>query len=97
MLKKFLKTLLVIILLWSIIFVINIIRIKNYNEPILYLKAIGHEFETTYTCLGYNIKTSKVRDFILHAEMYFGNFKIFETKTLKYEYNPSSDEITIIE
>lgn len=84
MVKKTMKLILIIILLWTIILVINICRVKKYHEPIAYIQCISDEWYATYTCLGYTINISRVSDIIIHTEMLFGNYKLFETEKLEY-------------
>ncbi len=97
MIQKIVKLILVIFLLWIIIFFVNIFRVKNYKEPIAYINCISDGWNATYTCLGYKVNTSYVSDIILKTEMFFGNYKLFETEKLEYEYDSDSKQLIIIE
>lgn len=96
MLKKLIKLFIILLVLWVIILFVNIFRINSYKEPIVYSWVLEDESSATYNCLGYKINTAKVRGIILRADMYFGNYKIFETEKREYEYDPITDQITII-
>lgn len=83
MVKKTMKLIIIILLLWTIIFIINIFRVKKYHEPIAYIQCISDEWNATYTCFGYTINVSRISDIIIHTEMFFGNYKLFETPKLE--------------
>ena len=97
MLKKLAKLFIILLILWIVILIINIFRINNYKEPIVYSWVLEDESTATYNCLGYKINTAKVRGIILRADMYFGNYKVFETEKREYEYDSINDKIIIIE
>lgn len=97
MLKRVIKIFIILIILWIIILFVNIFRIKNYEEPMIYTSVLEDEFSATYNCLGYKVNTSKIRSIILHADLYFGSYKIFETDKREYKYDSVTDQITIIE
>lgn len=97
MLKKLAKLFIILLILWIVILIINIFRINSYKEPIVYSWVLEDESTATYNCLGYQINTGKIRDIILRADMYFGNYKVFETEKREYEYDSVNDKIIIIE
>jgi len=95
MFKKLMILFIILLVIWIIILFVNIFRINSYKEPILYSWVLEDESSATYNCLGYKVNTSKIRGIILRANMYFGNYQIFETDKREYEYNPVTDQITI--
>lgn len=82
MLKKIIKLLLVILIIWGTIFIFNIFRGINYKAPILYLSSIEDEYSCTYKCLGYSVDVRKRNSIIIKAKMNFLNVKLFETNYL---------------
>ncbi len=96
MLKKTIKILLIIILIlllvWGIIFAINIVRCLNYEKPILYLYAITDEYTEEYYCIGYEIRLSIFSKGVGRTEMLFLKKKLFKTKLLEDKITYYEDE-----
>lgn len=96
MLKKSIKILIIVLLIllviWGIIFTINIVRCLNYEKPILYLYAITDEFTAEYYCIGYTIEASIYSKGIGKMQMIFLNKKLFETKLLEDKVTYYEDE-----
>lgn len=82
MLKKIIKLLILLLIIWGIIFIINIYRCLNYKTPILYLYSIGDEYVCTYKLLGYNVDISKKSNKIIQTKMNFFSITLFETDLL---------------
>lgn len=82
MFKRMIKLLLVVLIIWGILFILNIFRCINYKTPILYLYSIEDEYSCTYKCLGYSVDISKRNHTIIKTKMNFLNIKLFETNYL---------------
>lgn len=83
MFKKILNFFIVILVIWLIVFIINIFRCINYKEPIFYIYTIEDEYTASYKCLFYTIDTTKRSKGIIKTKMTFLKVKLFETQILE--------------
>ena len=96
MLKKTIKisiiVLLILLVIWGIIFVINVVRFLNYKAPILYWQLIINEVTAEYDCFGYTIRANIFSKGVGQMEMLFLKKKLFKTKLLEDKFNYYEDE-----
>ena len=96
MLQKTIKMVLIVLLMliiqWGIIFVINIVRCLNYQEPIFYWRLLTDEYSATYECLGYNVELYIYSNGVGKTRMNFFHTKLFETEILEDKITYYEDE-----
>lgn len=84
MFKKILSLLIIIILIWGIVFFINVFRCINYKSPIklLCIDGIEDEYTGTYKYIGYRIDIIKRAGKITKTTITIFNNKLFERDSL---------------
>lgn len=82
MLKKIIILIIMIITIWTLVFVVNICRCMNYQNPVnlFCIHTITDEYSEKYKYIGYDVYVSKKEGKIIQTEMKFLNIKIFETE-----------------
>ena len=90
--KILLIIILILLLVWGIIFVINIVRCLNYQEPIFYWQLITYEGTEEYDCIGYTIRASIFSKGGGKMEMRLFHTKLFETEILEDKITYYEDE-----